>query len=97
MLYVEDCADFIYLASTNENAVGHIINAGSGKDISINDLAMSIEKNINMIKHVPHIHPQAEISKLLCNAEKAKQLLGWEPKTSLKQGIEKMHEWLMTQ
>ncbi len=97
LLYVEDCADFIYQAATNEGAVGHIINAGTGRDISINELAKSIEQNTEMIKHVPHIHPNAEIPKLLCNSIKANQLLGWYPKVSLEQGIEKTKQWLMKQ
>ena len=50
-----------------------------------------------MIKHVPHIHPNAEIPKLLCNSIKANQLLGWYPKVSLEQGIEKTKQWLMKQ
>jgi len=93
-LYVEDCADFIVKAAFSEDAVGEVINAGSGKDITINDLALLIAKNPNKIKHVPHHHPQSEIPKLLCDRSKAKKLLGWEPKTSLEEGIKKTEEWL---
>jgi len=31
---------------------------------------------------------------LLCDYTKAKELLGWEPKTSLEEGIEKTKEWI---
>ncbi len=94
LLYVEDCADFIYLGSTNEKAEGEVINGGYGKDISINDLAYLICRDKDKIKHVPHHHPQAEISKLICDYSKAKKLLGWEPKTSLDDGIKKTLEWI---
>lgn len=92
LLYVEDCADFIYKASMSEKAVGKVINAGLGKDITINDLARMICKDENRIKHVKHHHPQSEIQKLLCNPAFAKKILGWESKTSLEEGIRKTKE-----
>ncbi len=93
-LYVEDCADFVVEAGYNSKVNGEIINAGLGRDISINDLALLIAKDQSKIKHVPHIHPQSEIMKLLCNYNKAQELLGWSPKYSLEEGIEKTKEWI---
>lgn len=94
LLYVEDCAEFIVLASENENCIGEIINAGTGKDISINDLAKLIVKDEKHIVHVKHHHPQSEIMKLRCDSSKAKKLLNWEPKTTLEEGILKLEEWI---
>jgi dTDP-glucose 4,6-dehydratase len=94
LLYVEDCAEFIVNASFNEKAVGEIINAGSGKDIAIKDLALLICKDVERMRYVKHHHPQSEIPKLLCNYRKANKLLGWEPKTSLEEGIEKTKKWI---
>lgn len=93
-LYVEDCADFIIKAAESENCIGEIINAGTGKDISMNNLAMLIVGDKNSIEHIEHHHPQSEIIKLICNNSKAKKLLNWEPKTSLKEGILKLEIWL---
>lgn len=92
-LYVEDCADFLIAAAHNEKALGQVINAGLNFDISINDLARTIDPKLP-INHVTHIHPQSEIQKLLCNAQKAKQLLGWAPKHSLQEGLEKTRLWM---
>ncbi len=94
LLYVEDCADFVLAAAFSEKAVGEVINAGTGKDISINGLAQLICEDKGRIKHIPHHHPQAEIARLICDYSKAKKLLGWNPKTSLKQGIKKTMEWM---
>lgn len=94
LLYVEDCAEFIYMASVSENAVGEIINAGTGVDIPINDLAMMIVKDEARIQHVEHHHPQSEIPVLVCDFSKARRLLGWEPRTSLEDGIKKLEEWM---
>ena len=94
LLYVEDCVDFIIRAGNNDLALGQIINAGTGNDVAINNLALMIAGTSKLIKHVPHIHPQAEIMKLKCNSSKARDLLGWEPKFSLEKGIEKTKKWI---
>lgn len=93
-LYVEDCARFTYLASTKEEAHGEIINAGSGRDISIKDLAYKIDSSA-IIRHVPHHHPQSEIRKMVCDSGKAKKILGWEARTSLEEGLEKTRAWIL--
>ncbi|EJL46879.1 MULTISPECIES: SDR family NAD(P)-dependent oxidoreductase [Brevibacillus] len=94
LLYVEDCARFVVEAGYSDAVNGHIVNAGLGRDISVNDLAMLIVKDPNRIQHVPHIHPQSEIQKLLCNYKKATNLLGWEPKISLEEGIRRTEKWI---
>jgi len=93
-LYVEDCADFIVKAAFCQEAIGEVINGGTGKDISINDLARIICRDKTRIKHVPHIHPQSEIRKLMCDCSKARRLLKWKPKTSLGEGIRKTTQWI---
>ncbi|KQL48737.1 NAD-dependent dehydratase [Brevibacillus choshinensis] len=95
LLYVEDCAGFVAEAGYSDKVNGYIVNAGLGRDISINDLARLIAGDENQIKHISHIHPQSEIQKLLCNFEKAKQLLGWEPKVSLEEGIRLTEKWIV--
>ena len=94
LLYVEDCADFIVKASENDKIIGEIINAGTGKEVSINSLAELIVGDKSLIEYVKHHHPQSEIMKLVCNNSKAKRLLNWEPKTSLKEGIAKLEKWI---
>src|SRR5690625_1599394 len=97
LLYVEDCAKFVVEAGYSDRANGEILNAGLGEDISINDLALLILKDEKMIHHVEHIHPQSEIEKLICNYDKANELLGWAPVYSLAEGIDKTEQWLKTQ
>ncbi len=94
LLYVEDCARFVVESGYSDKVNGEIVNAGLGRDISINGLAKMIADSEEQIKHVPHIHPQSEIQKLLCNYSKAKRLLGWEPTVMLEEGIKKTEEWI---
>ncbi len=93
-LYVADCADFIIRAACSHRAVGQIVNAGSGRDTPINDLARLIATDPQIIEHVPHIHPQSEIPRLLCDCSKARELLDWSPKVSLEQGIKLTEDWI---
>lgn len=94
LLYVEDCARYVVKAGYSDKVNGEIVNAGLGRDISVNDLAKLIVKDETCIKHVEHIHPQSEIQKLLCNYNKAKNLLGWEPQVSLEEGIARTEAWI---
>lgn len=93
-LYVEDCARFVVLAGYSKESHGEIFNAGTGRDISIRDLAHMIVRDPSQIQYVKHIHPQSEIAKLLCNFEKAKKMLGWEPQTGLEEGLKLTEEWI---
>ena len=95
LLYVEDCADFVVRGAHAQKAEGHIINAGTGVDISINDLANVCRTENNTIDHVPHDHPQAEIMKLVCDSRKAGELLDWRATTPLSEGINKTRQWLI--
>ena len=94
LMYVEDCAEFVVQAAYSDAANGELLNAGLGEDITVNDLAALVCKDAGRIQHVEHIHPQSEIPKLVCDYSKAKRVLGWEPKTSLVEGIEKFRNWM---
>lgn len=95
LLYVEDCADFVIRAGRDSRANGQLLNAGLGRDISINELARMIGGDAGRIRHVAHIHPQSEIPKLLCNYDKARELLDWQPRVSLEEGLQRTREWMI--
>lgn len=94
LLYVKDCARFVIMTGFNDRVNGEIVNAGTGRDVTINELAEIISRGRSDIKHVEHIHPQSEIMKLKCNYAKAKESIGWEPKYSLEEGINETEEWI---
>lgn len=95
LLYVEDCADFVVTAGESPEAEGEVINAGTGRDIPVAELARLVASEGNSVRHVPHDHPQAEIPKLLCDPGKARRLLGWEPSVSLETGLDRTRQWLI--
>ncbi|MCC6159553.1 MAG: NAD-dependent epimerase/dehydratase family protein [Deltaproteobacteria bacterium] len=93
-LYVEDCARFIVLAGFDPRAEGRVLNAGSGADVTINELADLVSAGRASIVHVPHIHPQSEIMKLRCDASFVRSLLGFTPCVDLAEGIVRTSEWI---
>jgi UDP-glucose 4-epimerase len=94
LLYVEDCARFVCDALVSEAAIGGILNAGTGADVSVNALAGLVEPDPARIVHVPHIHPQSEIAVLRCDSRKARDLLGWAPEVSLEEGLARERAWM---
>ena len=87
LLYVSDCADFVVRAALSPAADGQVLNAGTGQDIAMCDLALLVAGDAGQVRFAPHPHPRSEISRLCCNSTRARQLLGWVPTVSLAEGI----------
>ncbi|MEO8436814.1 MAG: NAD-dependent epimerase/dehydratase family protein [Chloroflexota bacterium] len=94
LLYASDCARFVADALLSDAAVGRVLNAGTGRDVSVNDLAAAIEPDPARIVHAEHIHPQSEIAVLRCDPRRAEALLGWTPVVGLAAGLSRVREWM---
>ncbi|OYR75010.1 NAD-dependent dehydratase, partial [Halorubrum ezzemoulense] len=94
LLYVTDCARFIVEGTFSDETVGEVINAGTGADVSINELAELVATDGTEITHVEHLHPQSEVQKLLCDPAKANDVLDWEAEVTLEEGISRLRTWL---
>ena len=87
-VYVDDVVDLMIRASKSK-IYGEAFNAGSGKNISINDLYNKVCKAMDVKVKAVHIAPVFEPRQTLADIRKAKKLLGWIPKVSLEEGIER--------
>jgi nucleoside-diphosphate-sugar epimerase len=94
LIYAEDCARFVCDALLSDAAVGRVLNAGTGQDISVNDLAAAVEPDPRQIVHVEHIHPQSEIAVLRCDPRLAEVALGWRPRVPLADGLAATRAWM---
>jgi dTDP-glucose 4,6-dehydratase len=97
-LFVKDTVrGFITLGKCDE-AVGKVVNIGTGKDISIGELVEKILGMMGEEKRVEvedqRIRPEkSEVMQLLSDTRLAQSLFGWIPRYSLEDGLKETIEW----
>ena len=97
--FVGNAVDGFLLAADTDNALGRTINLGSGKEISIGDLAERIAKivggSITIASDTDrHRPPASEVDRLLADASLARELLGWSPRVTFGQGLAETIDWI---
>jgi nucleoside-diphosphate-sugar epimerase len=93
-IYVVDEIEGLLKFVHKDEAIGEAINLGSDKEHTILDLASIIidltNSNSNIVfKPLPIDDPIRRCP----NIQKAKEILNWEPKTSLEEGLKKTIAW----
>ena len=85
-IYVDDVVDLM-IKAMDTKIFGEAFNAGSGKNISINNLYDTISKIMEKDIKPDHVAPVVEPNMTLADIMKPRTLLGWEPKISLEEGL----------
>jgi UDP-glucose 4-epimerase len=94
--FVSDDIEPLKRMATSPDVVGEIINIGPDDEfVTINELAATIAKLLNFDLDINYTRgrPQ-EVLLANCSAEKAKRLLGFEPKVKLEEGLQQMIDWI---
>ncbi len=93
--HVSDVVQTNLLASRLEAPVGEVLNIGTGRQTSVNNLARMILELTERTDLTPTYDPPrpGDIKHALADISKAKELLGYEPKVSLHQGLSKLVRW----
>lgn len=93
--YIDDFIDGILLCLQKEEAIGHSLNIGNPRGtITINHLAeliVLLSKSKSEIIHIPKNYVDVDIR--IPSIDKARELLKYEPKVDLKEGILKTVDW----
>lgn len=97
--FVADTAAGFMRVAEVENILGQEINLGNDDTIRIGDLAEKIfsliGKPSTILTDTNRIRPgKSEVMKLWASNKKAKELIGWEPHTSLDEGLRLTIEWI---
>ena len=96
--YIDDLLDGVLLCLEREEAVGESFNIGNARSaVTIFDLAQRIRRLTGEridIRFEPHTSPDVEIR--VPNIDKARRLLGFEPKVELDDGLERTIAWFRT-
>jgi UDP-glucose 4-epimerase len=101
MAYVDDLIEGTFLAMEKDQAVGEIINLGNDEEMSVIDTAHLIHEiastgkklKLKYIKMEEIFGNYKDILRRRPDLTKAKKLLGYEPKTNMREAIEKVIEY----
>ena len=97
--YVTDTANgFVHVAGADK-ALGEVVNLGSGREISIGDLAELLKEVTGIDKPITtdedRMRPEAsEVQRLLCDSTRAREWTGWAPQVTLEEGLARTAEWV---
>ena len=99
MNYVSDTVEGFIRAALAEEAIGLTINLGSGREISMGDLArligelagrtLLIEQEEERVRPAP-----SEVERLVCDHAAARRILGWQPQVALEDGLRFTIDWM---
>lgn len=97
--FVGDTVEGFLRAAESEQAVGKTLNLGSGREISIGDLAATIArvlgKSVRIECEAQRKRPKgSEVERLLADARMMAELTGWAPIVSLEEGLAQTIEWI---
>jgi dTDP-L-rhamnose 4-epimerase len=98
LCFVEDIARANLLVATTDRLDGLPVNAGSGRATSVRDLAGIIAKQLG-VKIEPLARGEfrpGEIRSLISDISRIRTI-GYEPQTTIEQGIARYVEWIRTQ
>ena len=94
--FIDDTLEPMYKAGIQDNCSEQIINLGGTKFYSIKE-ANNILKEVLGGGTTVHLEPRHEVKDAHPTWEKSVKLLGFEDKTSLKDGLTQMWEWVQQQ
>ena len=90
-VFVDDSADALIQLGDNEASNGRAFNVGSGTGTALADMAATIigAAGGGRIEHVawPLLAEQIETGDFIADVSRIRNEIGWEPKTSLADGI----------
>jgi nucleoside-diphosphate-sugar epimerase len=95
--YVEDIVDGTLKIGVIKEAVGEAINLASGNETRVVDLANWINELTGNKNGVVFKSKREwdNVTKRRASIEKARKILGYNPNTSIKDGLKKTYEWFL--
>lgn len=100
--YIKDVCDGFVDIAQSDKVIGQEFNIASSTEISIGKLAQMIIKNINPQARIKYkrerVRPQkSEVERLSGSSAKIKKVTRWNPRYSLKEGLEQTIDWFRAQ
>jgi dTDP-L-rhamnose 4-epimerase len=98
-VHVEDVARAYLMALENDDANGYSLNLGSGKSISVKEIAERLSKimNKNIEPTITNNYRDGDIRHCFGDISLIKEKLGWEPQYDFENGVHTLLEWVLSQ
>jgi dTDP-glucose 4,6-dehydratase len=98
LTYVADTARGLAACGTAD-AIGEVLNLGTGTEISIGELANTIlalmGRDVPVVTSAERLRPEAsEVERLVADVQLAKKVLAWRPAVSLEEGLRQTIAWI---
>ncbi len=92
MNYVKDSINGFVKLAESEQSIGEVVNIGSSIGVTIEDIVLEIQKQLNKNLNILHDNnrdrpEKSEVTELICDNKKAKEMLNWKSQYSLSDGI----------
>lgn len=99
MNYVKNTVHGFIKIAESDRSVGEVINIGSGKGLTIGEIADKIfhlmGKEVKILQDNTRIRPdKSEVFTLICDSSKSKQLTNWEEVVSFDDGLKETIDWV---
>ena len=95
--YIDDIVDGIIRSCNyveNNNDVYEILNLGNSSPVSLKEMINTIAEVLNKTPNIQELPMQpGDVERTFADISKAKKLIGYNPKTSFKNGIENFVKW----
>ena len=95
--YIEDIVDGIIRSAKyveNNNNVYEILNLGNSTPVTLKEMINTIAKVLGKEPKINQLPMQpGDVQRTFADISKAKELIGYDPKTSFEKGIENFVEW----
>lgn len=97
--FVSDTVDGFLRAGQRGDIEGQTFNLGVGREIRVVDLVAEILSLLDMVKDITvdpaRLRPErSEVYRLISDNHRAREVLGWTPCVSLRQGLAATIEWI---
>ena len=94
--FIDDSLEPLWNSAVREEASKEIINLGGIEEISIKDASVVLREVIGE-GNIVHLEPRHEVKHSIPTYQKSIDLLGFEYKTDMKEGLTQMWEWAKEQ
>jgi NAD dependent epimerase/dehydratase len=99
LTYVADTVSGFIKFAESKKTVGKTINTGTGRGVTIGELADIIIRKVNpkakIVCEQKRVRPEkSEVMQLLCDNRSARELAGWQPSFTLEDGLDLTIRWM---